>query len=1660
MQLILSSPVFFLVCDTIFGLGDCGSHLCNAQETEEVEPELHPLDGWFNNLIHPEWGAIDTVLLRKSPTAYTDGVFEMAGTHRPNPFEISQVAHRAQGLQELGLLSQRGRNAMITYFGQQVVEEIMDVQRPGCPREYENIDVPNPHDLYNPEPNNVDGLQMPFPRSRYDARTGYSPSNPRQQLNEITPYIDGQLMYGIARAWTDAIREFKGGRLLALDTTKPINESFPANNTIRLPFANPPNPREQAGSPPGNARLQPVARFWRLGNPRGFENPFLLSFGVLWFRWHNYLAMEIANEHGWTSEEDQLRFDETIFTEARKKVVAHHQKIVLYDWLPRWLFVNENFDQSLTANADTFYNIRAPITNDPFNPTCGPYTEYNPNIHPGITQEFQTSAMRFGHTLVTPGLWRRAVKTQNNNLQQGCNWLYSQVQHSAFSGRTHGLRLCNAYWNSQEAVSEDLDALYRGMASTLGEQEDHIMVADLAGDVFGPLEFSRRDLAALNIQRGRDHGLPDYNAVRETFELPRVNTWAGINENATNEGRTARAIQDLQNLYIRELQRTGDIRLNATSPEEVDLFVGGLLETTFDGPGPLFRSILVDQFCRIRDGDRFWYENIENGLFNQTEIDKINNDVDLGYIIARIAKVLVTGQPSYIDGTIVQQNQAEVQADVFIHRGALDPCMQPAALNETTATVEVQNADGSVQTLNLTIIEPCTSFQTFDYFFGMQSELSFIFTFIWIGLVVPAAIGVMVLLAKKRKREMEKAKRLTAKKERSQEPNTYLMVEWVGKNSGDRSVKVQFDDQRKKIHVSDRRGKPLRMIDLRVREGQPKKRIVVWNAEDKSRTVISIRADGEIDLVLKFADIAEKDSFIQHLKTFCSKIGIDISTIQHKEDSIYNGAQTKEDRQKLLDKFFRVVCLQAFKNTNIQGLQLENMDHETVKKIAEIQLTRTEFAESLGLKPTSVFVRNMFLLVDQDRSGFVSFREFLDFFVVLSSDNAEDKVFLIFNMYDIQKRGVLTKKDFTTMIKSLLDLTDSKVDHAKLDELVSSMYRTANVREGSDMTFNDFKKIFASDEYAGTLQKATLNLDGVDRDMMGQGGRHAGGGSLRTKQRTIVKAYTMKDKSMEKSERRKSVHVPSKQTEYPQSTFALKWYELTSFVSTYRLDIFWKTLYFLVLSGIFVERAVYFSIEREHAGLRRIASWGISITRGAASAMMFTYASLLITMSRNMITFFRETFLHRFFPWDSMHSFHKYIAYLALAFTLTHIIGHGVNLYHIASQTSGDLNCYFTEYFRAQDVLASFHYWAYTTITGLTGIILTLIVIVMYVFASPFGRRYAFSAFWFTHGFYILLYILMIMHGLGRLVVPPLTHTYVIGPLVIFTIDKIISLSRNKIECKVIKAELLPSDVTTLVFKKPISYDYKSGQWIRIAAMGLNKNEYHPFTLTSAPHEEFLSLHIRAVGPWTYTIRDLYNPDNIDDTKGYPSVYVDGPYGEGHQDWYRFDVAILVGGGIGVTPFASILKDIVHKSKIADLRFPCKKVYFLWVTRTQKQFEWMTDIIREVEAVDQKNFVETHIFITQFQEKYDLRTTMLYICERHFQKVAGKSLFTGLSATTHFGRPDFTSYLKNIKMEHPNTKQFGVFSCGPPPLTNGLNNSCSILNKQEGATFHHHFENF
>merc|ERR1712158_41735 len=128
--------------------------------------------------------------------------------------------------------------------------------------------------------------------------------------------------------------------------------------------------------------------------------------------------------------------------------------------------------------------------------------------------------------------------------------------------------------------------------------------------------------------------------------------------------------------------------------------------------------------------------------------------------------------------------------------------------------------------------------------------------------------------------------------------------------------------------------------------------------------------------------------------------------------------------------------------------------------------------------------------------------------------------------------------------------------------------------------------------------------------------------------------------------------------------------------------------------------------------------------------------------------------------------------------------------------------------------------------------------------------------------------------------------------------------------------------------------------------------------------------------------------DKEEDKDNPPQVKIEGPYGGGNQDWYKFEVAVMVGGGIGVTPYASILNDLVFGTSTNRYSgVACKKVYFLWICPSHRYFEWFIDVLRDVERKDVTDVLDMHIFITQFFHKFDLRTTMLYICENHFQVI-------------------------------------------------------------------------
>lgn len=160
------------------------------------------------------------------------------------------------------------------------------------------------------------------------------------------------------------------------------------------------------------------------------------------------------------------------------------------------------------------------------------------------------------------------------------------------------LRLCSTWWDSNDVISESsIEEFILGMASQISEREDSILCSDVRDKLFGPMEFTRRDLGALNIMRGRDNGLPDYNTARQAFNLPKKEDWHDINPE----------LFDSQPELSRILISAYNNRL-----DNVDVYIGGMLES--DGePGELFTAVIIDQFTRLRDADRFWFENTENG---------------------------------------------------------------------------------------------------------------------------------------------------------------------------------------------------------------------------------------------------------------------------------------------------------------------------------------------------------------------------------------------------------------------------------------------------------------------------------------------------------------------------------------------------------------------------------------------------------------------------------------------------------------------------------------------------------------------------------------------------------------------------------------------------------------------------------------------------------------------------------------------------------------------------------------------------------------------------------------------------------------------------------------------------------------------------------------
>ena len=506
---------------------------------------------------------------------------------------------------------------------------------------------------------------------------------------------------------------------------------------------------------------------------------------------------------------------------------------------------------------------------------------------------------------------------------------------------------------------------------------------------------------------------------------------------------------------------------------------------------------------------------------------------------------------------------------------------------------------------------------------------------------------------------------------------------------------------------------------------------------------------------------------------------------------------------------------------------------------------------------------------------------------------------------------------------------------------------------------------------------------------------------------------------------------------------------------------------------------------------RRTRVWAffgpaVGISRGSAAVLRINCALLLLLMCRGVVTWGARSPLNKWIPFEHHVDWHRHIGYMMVPELLIHVGGHVSNFNRMATGDVRELNAALglDPPLPAAPTLR----WLWLqSIPGYTGLLMLLLMAAMYTGAAL--RRRHFNVFWGTHHLFLAFYALLILHGTSGWLEPLSVHYFLGVPAALYAAQRGGRWwrARSLNVCEVLEARAEPSGVLALVFTKPASLRrFKAGSYVFLNVPALSGYEWHPFTLTSAPERDFLSLHIRNAGDWTGRLHELCALASAASVApkqpAMPQVVVDGPFGAPSEGYLNYPVAVLVGAGIGVTPFASILDSIIFLLRAKRMSTPssrsrCRRVYFFWVSRDQRSFEWFTARLLEVEACLREKsvkllfgeFVKTQVFVTGVFDGSDIRAIPLHLLMNksvHLANETGRPYvdpLTGLGTPTAFGRPDWGTIFGQIRADHPRDK-VGVFFCGPRPLGAALQHRCGAMNRDHlpghETTFHFHSENF
>ncbi|XP_047090979.1 respiratory burst oxidase homolog protein B-like [Lolium rigidum] len=569
-----------------------------------------------------------------------------------------------------------------------------------------------------------------------------------------------------------------------------------------------------------------------------------------------------------------------------------------------------------------------------------------------------------------------------------------------------------------------------------------------------------------------------------------------------------------------------------------------------------------------------------------------------------------------------------------------------------------------------------------------------------------------------------------------------------------------------------------------------------------------------------------------------------------------------------------------------------------------------------------------------------------------------------------------------------------------------------------------------------------------------------------------------------------------------------RWYRSGSYFLEDNWRRCWVLLvWFSICAGLFAWKFVQY----RRRAVFEVMGYCVCVAKGGAETLKFNMALILLPVCRNTITWLRNrTAAGRFVPFDDNINFHKVVAVGISIGAGLHIISHLTcdfpRLLHATEEEYEPMKQFFGE-----DKPPNY-WWFVKGTEGWTGLVMLVLMAVAFTLATPWFRRgrlrlpkplhrlTGFNAFWYSHHLFIIVYALLIVHGhflyLTHKWQKKSTWMYLAVPMVLYACERLTRALRSSVRpVKILKVAVYPGNVLSLHFSKPQGFRYKSGQYIFVNCAAVSPFQWHPFSITSAPKDDYVSVHIRTLGDWTRELKNVFSKVCRPPTEGksgllraeydrdggamsnlsFPRVLIDGPYGAPAQDYKQYDVVLLVGLGIGATPMISILKDIINNMKRLDggdveignpggdasasASFRTTRAYFYWVTREQGSFEWFRGVMDEVAETDKKGVIELHNYCTSVYEEGDARSALIAMLQSLNHAKHGVDVVSGTRVKTHFARPNWRNVYKRIALNH-REQRVGVFYCGAPVLTKELRELAQDFSRKTSTKFEFHKENF